>query len=501
VYLADETLNKLKEQNQVILRDHRKGQALELVAYTKIVSKKGLLAGYLEEILPFDQAAMINLKNRFRLEIMLFDPEGKITVASQPDFMLYPDDHFKNLIGEQKMGFFDLLVRDEPYGFIVRPLPNSDNQILVSLGASKKDVKTVLRRITIALVSVCSLVILLIIPTLLGISKMILRPLDYLVQAAHRIEEGEAVSKIPVESTTELAVLTETFNRMSQRVTSARKDLEKKVKELEYTNKELQSTQAQLVHTSKMVSLGQLVAGIAHELNNPIGFIYANMTHLKDYGDRLIQMVKVAETDPDKLKKTKEELEFDYIVSDMPKLIRSCEDGARRTRDIVVGLRDFSRLDEAQVKEIDLEESIRNTLGLLTGEIKTRIDVKTEFGKIPPVRCHASQINQVLMNILTNATQAIPDKGTIWIQTKEADHNYVQVSIRDSGQGINQQNLEKIFDPFFTTKPIGQGTGLGLSISYGIVKKHGGDIDVNSEPGKGTEFIITLPIDGEGIAA
>ncbi len=497
VYLSDDLLGKLKEQNQIVVRDHRPNQALELVAYTKISGKKGLLTGYLEEILPFDQAALLNLKKRFRLEIMLLDPQGKMTVASDQDLGLYPEEFFKQTLGPEKMGFVDMSVREEPYGFIVRPLPNTDSQVLVALGASKKDVKTVLRRITIALISVCGLVILLIIPTLLGISKMILRPLDYLVQAAHRIEEGESVSRIPVESTMELAVLTETFNRMSQKVTGARKDLEKKIKELEVANREIQQTQAQLVHTSKMVSLGQLVAGIAHELNNPIGFIYANMTHLKEYSEKLIGLIEVAEKNPAKLTAAKKDVEFDYIVEDLPKLIRSCEDGARRTRDIVVGLRNFSRLDEAKLKEVDLAEAIRNTLDLLTGELKTRVKVETDFAAVPKVKCYASQINQVLMNLLTNAAQAIDDEGIIRIKTWQ-DQDMVKLSIKDDGHGISKKNLEKIFDPFFTTKPVGQGTGLGLSISYGIVKKHGGEIDVISEQGKGTEFIVSLPINDLG---
>lgn len=500
VFLAEETLNRLKDQAQVVVRDHRPNQALELVVYTKIVSKKGLVAGYIEEILPFDQAALENLKKRFRLEIMLLDPKAAVTVTSQADLSLFPDELLKSSVGADKSGFMDYTIRDEPYGFVVRPLPNTEGQVLIALGATKKDVKSVLRRITVALISVSGLVILLIIPVLLGISKMILKPLDYLVQAAHRIEQGEFVSRIPVESTTELAVLTETFNRMSQKVGTARKELEKKVEELETTNKELHTTQAQLVHSSKMISLGQLVAGIAHELNNPIGFIYSNMEHLKDYSEKLLRLIKVVETSPEKVSQTKKEIEFDYIVEDMPKLIRSCEDGARRTRDIVIGLRNFSRLDEAKIKEVDIEESIKNTLDLLTGELKTRIKVDTDFGKVPKIKCYASQINQVLMNLLSNAAQAIRDDGTIWIKTWR-ENEEVKISIRDSGQGIPKQNLEKIFDPFFTTKPIGQGTGLGLSISYGIIKKHGGDISVKSESGKGTEFVISLPIDAEGAVA
>lgn len=497
VFLNDEILNELKVKDQWSVRDPRPGENLELVVYTKITSKKGTVAGYLEELIVIDQTFLSNLRNRLKLEIILLNDQGQVSVASQKDFALYPQSFFQENMNSEKIGFFDLVVRDEPYGFIVRPLQYSKGKILIALGATKKDSKQVWRRIAMAVFSVSGLLILLLFPTLFWISKMILKPLDKLVLAAQRIESGEAVQRIPIESTSEISVLTDAFNSMSSKVTTARKELENKIKEMELTNKELQETQAQLVHSSKMVSLGQLVAGIAHELNNPIGFIYSNMTHLKEYSDKLVKLIEIAEKSPDKLPSEKEKAEFDYIVEDLPRLIKSCEDGARRTRDIVIGLRNFSRLDEAQVKDMSITESVKNTLDLLTGELKNRIEVKTDFASLPPVKCYVSQINQVLMNILTNAAQAIEGKGTIWIKTAKRD-DFIEIKIRDSGQGIAPKNLEKIFDPFFTTKPVGQGTGLGLSISFGIIKKHGGDIKVTSELGKGTEFTITIPLKAEG---
>jgi two-component system NtrC family sensor kinase len=249
-----------------------------------------------------------------------------------------------------------------------------------------------------------------------------------------------------------------------------------------------------------MVSLGQLVAGVAHELNNPIGFIYSNMTHLKDYSERLIALAEIAEKEPHRIHQAKEDFEYDYIVKDLPKLIASCEDGARRTRDIVLGLRNFSRLEEAKLTEIDLRTSLETTLNLLQGEIKNRIRVHKAYEPVPTIHCYASQINQVFMNILSNAVQAIEGEGEIWISTvtvkdpKTKGNGKVQVSIQDTGKGMKPETLEKIFDPFFTTKGIGQGTGLGLSISYGIIHNHGGEIQVRSEVGVGTEFVIVLPV-------
>jgi two-component system, NtrC family, sensor kinase len=489
VSLNDELIKKIHDKKQVVIHELRAPNGLELVTYTKITSSKGRHAGFLEEIFYINQKFLTELKKRLKTEILIMNSKMELAAASHPDFLLMPKESFSKVFDS---GFFDLNFRDEPYGFRIKPI-EAKSDIFIALGASKKDVKSVLKNINIAMLTVCLVTIMLLLPILFGVSKLVLKPLDHLVSATQKMEVGESVQTIPVESSTEIGLLTESFNRMSKRVTQARSDLENKVKELESTNKELQTTQAQLIHSAKMVSLGQLVAGVAHELNNPIGFIYSNMSHLKDYSDRLVRLIQVAEKDPKNLAAEKEKQEFDYILEDLPRLIRSCEDGARRTRDIVLGLRNFSRLDEAKVKEVDLEESIRNTLDLLSGELKTRIQVHTEFGKIPLVKCFASQINQVFMNLLSNASQAIDEKGEIWIKTWNTNGR-VHVSVRDSGPGIPPHVLEKIFDPFFTTKPVGQGTGLGLSISYGIIRKHGGDIRVVTKVGEGTEFIVDMPI-------
>ncbi|MCA9319038.1 two-component sensor histidine kinase, partial [Candidatus Saccharibacteria bacterium] len=203
-----------------------------------------------------------------------------------------------------------------------------------------------------------------------------------------------------------------------------------------------------------------------------------------------------AEKSPKDLGSAKQDADFDYIVEDLPRLITSCEDGARRTRDIVLGLRNFSRLEEAALKEVNIEEGLQNTLQLLSGELKNRIQVKEEFSGIPQVTCYPSQLNQVFMNILSNAAQAIEGDGEIVIRTKQLDKERVQVEIEDNGKGMDEETRVKMFDPFFTTKSLGTGTGLGLSISYGVIEKHKGEIQVESELGKGTKFILTLPIKG-----
>jgi two-component system NtrC family sensor kinase len=301
------------------------------------------------------------------------------------------------------------------------------------------------------------------------------------------MESGE-LQKLAISTETEVGLLMESFNDMSKKVSQSRQELEKKLEELK-------NTQATLVHSAKMASLGQLVAGVAHELNNPIGFIYSNITHLKEYVEKIQKVWVAVEKNPNEVESIKKEVDFDYIMEDLPKLISSCEDGAKRTRDIVLGLRNFSRLDEAQLKKVDLKEGLQNTLKLLASELKNKIIVHEEYGKLDLVRCYASQINQVFMNIISNAAQAIEKEGDIWIKTWQED-NLAFVSIRDSGPGIPREAFDKIFDPFFTTKPVGKGTGLGLSISYGIVQKHGGEILVESQPGHGTTFIVKVPLEG-----
>jgi two-component system NtrC family sensor kinase len=309
------------------------------------------------------------------------------------------------------------------------------------------------------------------------------------------MESGQVDLQLRRSSDSEIGLLIDSFNRMARSISTTQKQLEQKLEELGKANDEIRDTQTHLVHAAKMASLGQLVAGVAHELNNPIGFIYSNMAHLRDYVDKLKKVLDVAEKNPEQLNKIKEQVEFSYIIEDLPRIVESVEDGARRTRDIVIGLRNFSRLDEAQLKRVNIHEGIDNTVTLLAGELKNRIKVHKKFGKLPEVKCYASQLNQVFMNIITNAAQAIEGNGDIWIKTeKEAD--WAVISIRDNGKGIPDEVVDKIFDPFFTTKPIGQGTGLGLSLTYGIVQRHGGQIQVLTKMGEGTEFVIRIPIDG-----
>jgi len=499
VFLNANYLAAFKREKEIGNIEFSEQQKTSLVMISRVTNASGKIIGYLEQIINLDKGFMNRLKSRLKLEIIFFKDSGQLMMASHPDFYLYKKDFFLPYFQQTKDPFFDLNIRSMPYGFLIYPLDWSPAKLYVALGASKIEAKEVLKNVNVAFISVVAVIVIILFITILVTSNWVLKPLYELVEALQVFETSEEAAEIPVKNDTEIGLLTASFNEMSRRISQTRGELKKKIFELEGANQELKDTQAKLVHSAKMISLGQLVAGVAHELNNPIGFIYSNMSHLRDYSEKLIKLVEVAEKTPMKLPQLKDDFEYEYIIKDMPKLITSCEDGARRTKDIVLGLRNFSRLEEAKLKEIDVHDALDTTLNLLAGETKNRVEIHKLYEPVPRISCYASQVNQVFMNILSNALQAIEGTGQIWISTQAIrdssnKHGMVQISIQDSGKGMKADVLEKIFDPFFTTKGVGQGTGLGLSISYGIIQSHGGEITVRSEVGVGTEFIILIPV-------
>lgn len=283
---------------------------------------------------------------------------------------------------------------------------------------------------------------------------------------------------------------------------SAAQRAEQQAHKLENTLLTLRETQAQLIQVEKMSGLGRMVAGIAHEVNNPVTFIHNNLTHVAKYSEDLLRLVDCyAESLPDKpitVQAIEEEIELDFLRADLPAVVQSMKKGTQRIRDIVLSLRNFSRLDETGLKPVNLHEGIESTLLILKHRLQGQspITIRKQYGDLEPIVCHANQINQVILNLLTNAIDALSlgkvDNPTIVIDT-EITAEFVTIAVWDNGPGIDPEVQTKIFDPFFTTKPVGQGTGLGLSTSYQIITQHNGQITVESTIGKSTKFLIKLP--------
>ena len=278
-------------------------------------------------------------------------------------------------------------------------------------------------------------------------------------------------------------------------------DLESRNNELVRSKAQLERLQTQIVHSEKMASLGQLAAGVAHELNNPVGFVYGNLDFLNQYIGSLTKLlnyydgVELTETDAAGAALIKEQIDYQVLLEDLDSIICDCRNGAERIRDIVQNLRTFSRLDEAEFKKTDIHEGINSTLRLLSRYFSTdNITLARDYGELPLIDAFSGQLNQVWMNLLVNAAQAVSQKGgEVRISTR-AEREFVFIEIGDTGGGIAPEHLNRIFDPFYTTKPVGEGTGLGLSISFGIVERHGGTITVDTRVGEGSTFAVMLPV-------
>ncbi|MEH2417875.1 sensor histidine kinase [Nostoc sp.] len=313
------------------------------------------------------------------------------------------------------------------------------------------------------------------------------------------------------------AALEEANYILEMQVATRTKKLKQKNIQLEQTLQELQNTQVQLIQTEKMSSLGQLVAGVAHEINNPVNFIYGNLIYVREYIQQLLTLTNLYQQqyphDNPEISILIAQIDLDFIIDDLPKILSSMTVGTDRIREIVLTLRNFSRLDEAEMKPVDIHEGIDSTLLILQHSLKGKseqqeITIIKDYGNLPLVECYAGGLNQVFMNILSNAIDALRQQkmeqlkqeikqhpSFITIYTEVKNQECVVISIKDNGSGITEEVKTRLFDPFFTTKPIGKGTGLGLSISYQIVvDKHKGKIKCVSAPKKGTEFVIEIPI-------
>ncbi len=318
---------------------------------------------------------------------------------------------------------------------------------------------------------------------------------------AARLDELE---ELVAKRTSQLAQAKERLEQDIHRRETAEAELVRRNKELTELNAKLSMAQEQLMQSEKLASIGQLAAGVAHEINNPIGYVFSNFGTLENYIAGVLEMLRAYEAAESSigtahvvasLRTMRERIDLDFLMQDIPALMAESKEGIVRVRKIVQDLKDFSRVEADQEWQwANLHQGVDSTLNIVSNEVKYKADVIKEYGTIPDIECLPSQINQVIMNIVVNAAHAITGpRGRITIRTgTEGDH--VWLTIADNGCGIPREIQSRIFDPFFTTKAIGSGTGLGLSLSYGIIHKHNGRIEVDSEPGEGTSFRITLPI-------
>ena len=358
----------------------------------------------------------------------------------------------------------------------------------------------------------------------LFLSRSISGPIINLANAAKIISSGNLDHNVTIQSRDEVGLLGYSFNQMLDSLKRAEEQLknysqnlekmvDERTAELKKTLAHLQNTQSQLLQSEKMASIGQLAAGVAHEINNPVGFVKSNLGTMNEYRKDLMRLVDHYRTleatvvkDKDmqgngalqkaleNIQKVKEEIDLSFILDDYSNVINESFEGMARVAKIVADLKDFAHVDKAELEHADLNKGIESTLNIVWNELKYKAEVIKDLGDIPPIECYPQRLNQVFMNILVNAAQSIENKGEIRITTR-ADNEHVEIRISDTGTGIPPDVLPKIFDPFFTTKDVGKGTGLGLNMAYNIIQKHKGTIDVESEAGKGTTFIIRLQIE------
>ena len=328
------------------------------------------------------------------------------------------------------------------------------------------------------------------------------KPINELMKTARAIASGDLGRTLSLDRNDELGEMAEVLNQMVTTLRHLNENLANQVRWLRETKDELSRTQGQLVTQEKMAALGRLVAGVAHELNNPISFVYSNSILLRDSVAQLQRVLDLYEsaqglTNESRrlIDKLKDEVDYDYLVKDISQAIDDCHEGSRRVRDIVLNLRTFSRLEDSDLQQVDVAEGIESTIRILGQYFRPdRVVIHREYGEIPRLECYSGQLSQVWMNLMVNAAQAMKSRGDLWITTR-IEGRCAVVEFRDSGPGMPDDVKNKIFDPFFTTKAVGEGTGLGLSIVHSIIERHAGEITVESEIGQGTTFRVSLPLE------
>jgi signal transduction histidine kinase len=461
------------------------------VAYTNQYDLRG---EFVEELLPPEVTAAIAASRKDQ-ETKVIEERGSQYLTVVAPFLLQPQP---GMLRSQDMGL--LVLRYS----LVRPMAQARSEVFQQV---------LLHSLPLAVTCLAAWLLL---------DLILAQRVQRLVEASRQLQRGDFSGRAALQGRDEIAHLSGAFDRMAatlQRDTESLRisesTLRQRTAQLEETLAELQRAQAQLVQTEKMSSLGQMVAGLAHELNNPVNFIYANSLHVQTYVHGLLRLVEayrgcVSDRDG-AIADLEEELDLEFLVEDFPQLLGSIQMGSTRIRDLVLSLRNFSRLDEADQKRVDLHEGIENTLTLLSGQLKgtpkqMAKGVVRQYGTLPPVECYPGLLNQVVMNLLNNALDALDvraaacladptlDLPCITVRTAVVGDRAV-IEVMDNGEGMTPEVRSRLFDPFFTTKPVGKGTGLGLAISYQIVvDRHGGELTCRSTPGVGSAFTVAIPV-------
>ncbi|MEL6459481.1 MAG: ATP-binding protein [Cyanobacteria bacterium J06621_15] len=522
----------LKKQSALIrytvtsIKDPKNNEVLGALISGDIVNSKQAIVSQSVAAQDGDYSAVYLLSNPSRLSLAtsaLNISEESDTALKNPakteylyDVILPQNTLFKKALDERGRSVAQRMsINTKNYTVAAKTVNNFKGEPVAILvkGTSETALNILLQRSLILQIIIAVLALLIDIGIAILLGKTIANPIKKLQNTTQEFSQGNLQLRADISSNDEIGELASSFNLMAEKLALREQANIEQMQHLEVTLEKLKQNKSYLIQAEKMSALGQMVAGVAHEINNPVSFVYGNINHAKEYIQDLLRLLQLYQQEypnpKSSITKEIEAIELDFLQEDLLKVLDSMHIGAERISEIVNSLRNFSRLDEAEFKDTNIHEGIDSTLVILANKLKSgklknkkqksSIEVIKEYQELPLVECYPNQLNQVFMNIISNAIDSLEDSEKenlqIFIRTQLVQENSVEISISDNGSGINQETIKNIFNPFFTTKPIGKGTGLGLSISYQIItEKHNGEISCNSKIGEGTEFIITIPV-------